>query len=164
MYIEEKMLKKLIISSLLFSTSVIAGGNWFYSNEIVDGVKSYNVYGIDNKLENALSISCDDELKDPIVTIQVNKKLLNKESSIVSYTFDNKEKIRTDAYYLESNAWSNSDIIGKTVFSQIIDDLKKSKLVTIGFVRKNGESDFFEVNLAGSSEAINNLKGRCNLI
>ncbi len=158
------MLKKIIISSLFLSSTVLAGENWFYSNETADGVTSYNVYGIDNKLENALSISCDDELKDPIVTIQVNKRLLKKESSVVSYTFDNDEKIRTTAYYLENNAWSNPDIISSAVFSQIIDDLKKSKVVSIGFVKANGESDFFEVDLSGSSDAINNLKGKCNLI
>jgi hypothetical protein len=147
----------IVTSPLAFANN----SNWYFSSENINGTQTYNVYGIDESIENAISITCDKKMTTPIIAIQTNEYLTKKESSIVSLRFDSDKKIKYTANYDTNTAWSTPEKIGFSNFSLIIDKLRKSKKVEIGFVKKNGKSAFFTVDLQGSSNSINKLTGKC---
>lgn len=160
------MFKKLVLISFIVISpiSFAKNGNWYFSSEKINGTKTYNVYGIDQSIENAISITCDEKMKNPIMAIQVNETLLNKEKSIVSFKFDSEEKIKITANYNDNVAWSTDSEIGTSDFAKIIDKLKKSTKVEVGFVTNKNKSSFFTVDLNGSSDSINELSGKCSSI
>lgn len=161
-------MKRIIaISALLFSNIALAT-NWEFLAEHENGVNQYSASNFDNVFENGITLNCDSKNKDIIISILASTPLTSKKISIISFNFKEiKEKIKFKSSYSKDFAWT-SKILYKTKkiknngeFSKLIKKLKGNSLVTVGVVKNNGQSHYFDISLKGSSYAINSLSKFC---
>ena len=156
----------LVLSASIMNVDAATKTDWVFSEEKIDGVNTFSIYGFDKSIENTLNISCDSSNKLPIVTIITDQRLTKKEKSVVSFKFDDELKIKSKAYYTDGTVWfSNMEEDNKGVLSiaNLIGKLKKRSKVTIGVVRDTGKSFYFDISLSGSSIPINRILSKCNI-
>lgn len=164
-------MKKIILVSLsyLIMSFPSYAGNWEYSKDSVNKVKTYNVFSFDKKFENSLSFSCNEKYKELVVTIVPNQKLINREYSILSFVFDNKEenKVKYKVKYNSDNIWMSSTSLKEnkqeknSEIKYLIENLQTKSMVKVGVVKYNGKSHYFDIDLKGSSSSLNTLLKQC---
>lgn len=156
----------LVLSASIMNVSAAAKSDWVFSEEKIEGVNTFSIYGFDKSIENTLNISCDNSNKMPIVTIITEQRLTKKEKSVVSFKFDDELKIKSKAYYTDGTVWFSNmeeDEEGVLNIGTLIEKLKKRSKVKVGVVKDTGKSFYFDINLSGSSIPINRILSKCNI-
>jgi hypothetical protein len=158
-------MKKILIYGSIIAT-FSASAEWKFEH-IKGSVDSYSAYSFDNEYKNTLTLSCDDEYKNTIIAIFPDSKLSMKKNNIISFTFNDEEKIRFKTPYNNESTYFSDYVLNEYPqgnnkdLKDIINHLKSKKTLKIGFVNKNSKSEYFSINLSGSSKTINLFLKKC---
>jgi hypothetical protein len=155
-----------LFASLLLTLS--AQANWEYERVSENKSIQFSAYNFDDNYDNSVSLSCTHDLDKTILAIMPKDKMSSRQNNILSFTFNDQEKIKLTANYARTSAYIsdyshnvNSEEHDK--FSAVIAGFKKFKQVKVGYVNQQGKSRFFTIALKGSSKAINQLLKHCSI-
>lgn len=156
-----------LISSLMTSLSANSITDWKY--EYLDGdEKTYNVYVFDKNYTTTLAIACTEKDKDPLLIVIPNKPISKSEYNIISFKFDNHNKLRLKAPYKEKAVYisdlslSDNQDYNNFGLKELFNNMKSRNNMVIGMVDHKGNSFYTDFSLKGSSKALNKLLDNCN--
>lgn len=158
-------MKKILPVLCIMLTTFHVSAEWKLDNNN----KEVSAYVFSDGIKNSLSVYCSKETKFPIIMMLSEDNHINRPKSIVSFSFDDKDRKRVAASYTKNTATVTELTLtdptspDKLTMKELVSLMKNHNKVTIGYVLSNNQSKRVDFTLKGSSRALSAIERFCDL-